>query len=84
VTSLGEHTLLLRHTGNVSTVFVVVHLKDSATVTVEKGDAQKWEVLLTTEDSTCTSEPMPITIEPNGSQALVHFFRPGAAVLRVV
>lgn len=79
VAASGDDALVLQRGAGAATLLVVVRLRgagivDSAAV------ADRWEVVLTTEDLEFTDEPVAIQLDR--SSPAVIFGRPGAVILR--
>jgi maltooligosyltrehalose trehalohydrolase len=84
--ALDADTLLLRRSAeDGSSICVLVRFRGTGSVSLDRSPmsiSQRWELVLTTEDTDYTSEPSPPQIDLRGEAPLIHFTRPAAVLLR--
>ncbi len=87
VESLNGNVLLLRrHAPSVPTLLAVIRLRGAGRDNLQgnsyadAGATCKWELLLTTEDSSYAPDPFPPRVELSGP--VIEFSRPGAVILK--
>lgn len=86
-TALGDSAVALVRSDSDGNVLVVVsQLKGAGKVNLQGAgnipQGAGWDVLLTTEDSDFVTDPQAIRIQFSGPVPLLHFSRPGAALLK--
>ena len=83
--ALGEDVIILRRDAEDGpSVAIVVRLKGSGTVDFREhlAPADRWEMILTTEDPPFAPDPTPPEVSFSGEGPSIHFRRPSAVFLR--
>jgi maltooligosyltrehalose trehalohydrolase len=79
----GDHAVVLRREGGRSALWIAVQLRGSGCVPLAAGAGPRQpELVLTTEEPAFALDPQPVRVTMQASRAVVHFARPGGAILR--
>ncbi len=88
--AIGEHGLvLLRTAADANALLVVIHLHGAGTIHLGTASVWRavpaqlrWEIALCTEEPPFAPDPLPPVVDLAGAAPIIHFARPGAAILR--
>jgi maltooligosyltrehalose trehalohydrolase len=83
VMAKGDAIILRRKPAAGPTLLIVVQLRGGSTIDFAEVESRgPWELILSTEDPTFSSDPCPPHLDLSGNPPVIRFSRPGAIILR--